>query len=70
MPLSLRSIGRWVAAFTSSALQVKPPNGLVLKDKYDLTDHSWMTGWRYEGTAYTGDSASAVATTFPERSIS
>ena len=61
MPVSLRIVGRWVAAFTSSGLQVKAPKGLALKDKYDSTDHTWMMDWRYEGTVYTREDASAVA---------
>ena len=52
-PVSLRTVGRWVAGFTSSGLQVKAPNGLALKDRYDSTDHTWMTDRRYRGMALT-----------------
>ena len=51
MLVSLRTVGRWVATFTSSGLQVKAPKGLALKDKYDSTDHTWMMDRRYRGMA-------------------
>ena len=34
---------------------------MALKDRCDLTDHSWMMDWRYEGTVYTREDASTVA---------
>ena len=61
MPVSLKNVGRWVAAFTSSCLRVKAPNGLALKDEYDSIDNTWTMDWRSEGTVYTREDASAVA---------
>ena len=50
-PVSLRTVGRWIADFTSSGLQVNAPEGLALKDRYASTGRTWLMDRRYRGMA-------------------
>jgi hypothetical protein len=66
-PVSLRTVGRWIADFTSSGLQVNAPEGLALKDRYASTDRTWLMDRRYRGMALKDRYASTGRTWLMDR---